>query len=315
MQNPIFIVSAGRSGSTFLAKLINQHPEIVCVSDIFEPIRPGAEPLLENIKPISGSDFFKLISRPSYEARIRYWREHQTPEQLFVPENESMVSLILSYTLPFSDDDPVGCLKEYEQFCLEQPARVAAEHLVSFFEWMRQRFGGRLWVERTGGALSLTPEITEVFPNAKIIHCHRDGRECSIFMRNYPFFRMYHKMLKEQDFVLEDWDFDEMPPLESIAQMWSDWVVMAEDALKPFPEEQKRWLSYEDLTTKTVQTLTNLILYVLDKDDLSEVDRDWIKACVSQVTPSKKKLPFLSDEEKERQYAACKPGLERLGYV
>ena len=130
-KTPVFIVSAGRSGSTFLAKLINDHPDIVCVSDLFEPVGPA--PYFDRETKISGTDFFNMIAAPSTKPRLRYWRERQTKERLFVPEDEGLVSLLLSYTIPFVDDDPMTCLSDYQNFVAREPEQSPADHLISFF--------------------------------------------------------------------------------------------------------------------------------------------------------------------------------------
>ena len=129
-KTPVFIVSAGRSGSTFLAKLINDHPDIVCVSDLFEPVGPA--PYFDRETKISGTDFFNMIAAPSTKPRLRYWRERQTKERLFVPEDEGLVSLLLSYTIPFVDDDPMTCLSDYQNFVAREPEQSPADHLISF---------------------------------------------------------------------------------------------------------------------------------------------------------------------------------------
>jgi hypothetical protein len=309
-QTPVFIVSAGRSGSTFLAKLVNQHPEIVCVSDLFEPVGPA--PYFDKSTTLSGQEFFNVISAPSTKPRLRYWRERQTKERLFIPEDENLVSLLLSYTIPFLDDDPLKCLHDYKGYALTRPDQSPADHLIDFFEWLRRRFNGKLWVERTGGALPLTPNIIETWPEAKVVHNYRDGRECSISMQNYPFFRMYLKMIDNPD--LDEWDFDEVYPIEEFGKMWSDWVVVAENALKTVPDEKKRWISYEDIMENPNDTLADLIKYILEKDVLSSTDEKWLNRCSEQINPSPKKFLGLNTTEQESLYNACEPGLKLLGY-
>ena len=90
-QKPIFIVSAGRSGSTILAKMINLHPQILCVSDLFEPV--GPVPYFDREIVVTGEKFFEILSSPSTKPRLRYWRERETKERLFYPDDENLVSL------------------------------------------------------------------------------------------------------------------------------------------------------------------------------------------------------------------------------
>jgi hypothetical protein len=315
-QTPVFIVSAGRSGSTFLAKLINQHPDIVCMSDLFEPVAPSPyidrdAPYFDRSKKIAGEDFFAMLSAPSSKPRLRYWRERQTKERLFVPTDENMVSLLMSYTIPFIDADPLQCFNNCRSFFENRPEKAAADHLIDFFDWLRDRHSGKIWIERSGGALGLTPRIIETWPQAKIIHNYRDGRESAISMQRYPFFRMYLKMLNTPD--MDEWDFDAMPPIEDIGKMWSDWVLLAEDAIDAMPTEQTHRLPYENLMGRTEQSLRALIEFVFDRTP-NETDQTWIKKCAAQTEPSPLKFHDLPQTERIALEKSCAPGLQRLGY-
>ena len=79
--------------------MINRHPQLLCVSDLFEPV--GEVPYFDRSKIVDGKEFFKILSGPSFPQRIKYWREQPTSELLFMPEDDDMVSLLLTYTLPF----------------------------------------------------------------------------------------------------------------------------------------------------------------------------------------------------------------------
>ena len=310
-QTPIFIVSAGRSGSTFLAKVISDHPALVCISDLFEPV--GPTPYFDIKDEVTGCEFFRdILAVASTKPRLRYWRERDTKERLFVPEDENLISLFLSYTVPFVDQDVMGVYEECKAYFENRSPKTPADHFTDFCEWMKERYNGELWVERTGGSLPHTGKIINTWPNAKIIHSYRDGRECSISMHKYPFFRMYLKM--EENPNLDEWDFDEMPPIEDIGRMWNNWVLHAQEAMKSLPDDQKRWISYENLMQNPEHELEKLIKYIMDKDGLSEQDHQWIERNVELVKPSTPKFKDLSDDEQKRLQAACAEGLKALNY-
>ena len=78
--------------------MIREHPRLLCVSDLFEPI--GPEPYFDRGRTVDGAEFLQVLSRPSLPQRIAYWRQQPTGELLFLPEDDQLVSLLLTYTLP-----------------------------------------------------------------------------------------------------------------------------------------------------------------------------------------------------------------------
>ena len=104
-QIPIFVVSPGRTGSTFLARFLNDHPKIVVISDLFEPLGPN--PYFDKKSRMSGEKFFKIMSRHAVEPRKRFWKFDSNVERLFYPENEELVSLMMCYSIPFLTDKPM----------------------------------------------------------------------------------------------------------------------------------------------------------------------------------------------------------------
>ena len=102
-QNPIFIISSGRTGSTLISKILNKHKDICIISDLIEPI--GNNKFLEKNISISQKKFFDLISRKTSLSRIYFWRKRKTKELLYLPKKDSDVSCLNCYTIPFVFDD------------------------------------------------------------------------------------------------------------------------------------------------------------------------------------------------------------------
>ena len=133
-QTPIFVLSAGRTGSTLLAKMINRHPGLLCVSDLFEPV--GEVPYFDAKRIVDGQEFFKILSLPSYKQRIKYWRKQPNAELLFLHEDDNMVSLLLSYTLPFlTDGKPMDLFHELQEETKQWEEDSMVSHTIRFFEW------------------------------------------------------------------------------------------------------------------------------------------------------------------------------------
>ncbi len=309
-QRPIFIVSSGRTGSTALARMLNNHPQILIVSDLFEPT--GPVPYFNRKSLITGSDFFKLLSHPSIKPRLRYWRERATKERLFYPDDNNLVSLLLCYTIPFLTDKPMELFEDLRTEMNRLKPTYIADHLVAFFEFLRERFRKDVWVERTGGSLSHIERIVNIWPDARIVHNYRDGRETAISMYHYPFFRMYLQILKKPD--LDEWDFDYYPPIEEFGKMWEKWILKAEDILNRLSEHQKLYLSYEEYTDNTFNTLIKLVKFIFDRKEPTREDVRWAKEEAKRIVKAPIRFHTLSKEKQILLESACSRGLRRLGY-
>lgn len=310
-QVPIFVVSSGRAGSTLLAKMINRHPDLLCVSDIFEPV--GEIPYFDRDKRVDGREFFRILSAPSFPQRIKYWRDQPTAELLFLPEDDNLVSLLLSYTIPFLDkEDPMGLFDELRQAIESWQEDSMPGHLIHFFDWLRDRFGKSLWVERTGGSLPHMQQILDTWPDAKVIHNFRDTRETAISMMKGSFFRLYLEL--EKNPALGEWDSTYMPPLEEMGTMLNRWIVDAVAALEAFPEDRKMDLTFENLTEDTEATLLRFASFVFDREPTPE-DRAWAQAEVAVIRKPSLKFPNLDPAEQRKLEAACAEGLAALGYA
>lgn len=310
-QTPVFVLSSGRTGSTFLAKMINRHPELLCVSDLFEPV--GSVPYFDRDRSVDGAAFFEVLSAPSFPQRTAYWRKQPNAELLFLHPDDDMVSLLLSYTLPFlTDGPPLALYEELRKAVVGWPKRPMPEHLIHLFDWLRDRFGRRLWVERTGGSLPHTREIVSLWPDAKIVHNFRDCRETAISMMTGSFFRLYLELEKDPD--LGDWDDTVMPPIEEMGAMLDRWIVDAVDALETVPAAQRIDLSYEQLVSDPTDTLLRFACFVLDRETPTAEDRAWSERESARVRPASLKFPRLSADEQSRLTKACGRGLSLLGY-
>lgn len=311
-QTPIFIVSSGRTGSTLLAHMINRHPGLLCVSDLFEPV--GEVPYFDRAKPVDGETFFEILSRPSLEQRIDYWRSQPTAELLFLPDDDDEVSLLLSYTLPFlTDGEPMALFRELQEVVAGFPEDVVANQLIRFFDTLRDRFERRLWIERTGGSLPHMRKIIETWPDAKVVHNYRDSRETAISMMTGSFFRLYLELTRNPD--LKTWDWRHMPPLEEMGAMLNRWTMDGLAALEELPERQKMDVSYESLVTEPVDTLLNLSCFVLGTSEPSPEDVEWAEKEKTIIRRAPLRFHKLDDAEQKKLQDSCEPALRALGYL
>ncbi len=309
-QVPIFVVSSGRAGSTLLARMIHRHPRLLCASDIFEPV--GEIPYFDS-RRVSGREFFAVLSAPSFPQRIQYWRAQSTSELLFLPEDDRLVSLLLSYALPFlAGSDPMPLFRELESAASDWPKDAMSGHLIRFFDWLRDRYQKDLWVERTGGSLPHMRQIIDTWPEAKIVHNYRDCREVTLSMMTGSFFRLYLELEKNPG--LGEWDWNHMPPIEEMGAMLNRWVTKGVAALEAVPPERRLDLAYEDLLDDAEGTLLRLSNFIFDRDEPATEDVAWAREEVSVIRRPPLKFPQLTADEQERLEASCAEGLQALGY-
>lgn len=309
-QTPIFVLSSGRTGSTLLARMIGHHPELLSVSDLIEPV--GEIPYFDRDRRVDGKAFFDVLKQPSFPQRTAYWRHQANAELLYLHDDDEMVSLLVSYTLPFVvGGDPMPLFREVEQAFQTRGVDSMDGHMIWFFDWLRDRFGKQLWLERTGGSLPHTRRIVELWPEARIVHNMRDPRETTISMMKGSFFRLYLELEKNPD--LGRWDWDAMPPLEEMGAMLDRWVVDAVDALRSVPAGQLMDLKYEDLMQDAEATLLRFVGFVLDREP-NDVDRAWAAEQAAIIRPSSLKFPGRSEDEQRRLQASVARSLSLLGY-
>ncbi len=308
-QTPLVVLSSGRAGSTLLARMIHGHPELLCVSDLFEPV--GDEPHFDRSTRVTGGKFFRIRSRPSYPQRIAYWRQQPTAELLFLPEEDELVSLLLSYTLPFlAPEDPLGLFAEIRQAVEAFPEDSVAN--VRLFEWLRDRFGKRLWVERPGGSLPHAQRIIDTWPEGRYVHNFRDPRETAISMLKGSFFRLYLEL--ERNPQLERWDRQRHPPVEQLSEMLNRWVMAALAALDALPAERRLDLPYEHLLAEPEEALLELNGFLQQRPRPTAADRSWARRQVATVRQVSPRFPRLDAATARRLESACAESLEALGY-
>lgn len=310
-QVPIFFVSPGRTGSTFLARMLNDHPRILIVSDLFEPLGPNHYFNL-NIK-MSGKQFFKLMSRPSVKPRLQYWKVSSNTERLFYPTDDRLVSLLLCYTIPFLEPHhPMELFNKLKKEVTAFPPATPAEHTLRFFDVLRGHFHKEIWVERTGGSLPQIDKIVNTWPDAKYIYNYRDGRETAISMQRHAIFRMYYLMTKNPN--LDEWDFTYYPPVEEFGKLWNNWTLLADAVFKNFDQSRLLLLPYEDLEDNLEETIVSLLNFIFNRRNTPPEDIQWVKSWLPKIKMAPTRFNTLTSVEQKKLEKVCREGLDVLGY-
>ena len=72
---------------------------------------------------------------------------------------------------------------------LVRPRAALGDQYRFMFDWLRERLGRRVWVERSGGSLIFGLALMRLFPEARVVHVYRDGRDTALSLRQHPAFK------------------------------------------------------------------------------------------------------------------------------
>src|SRR5439155_17430156 len=207
-QPPYFVVSTGRCGSTLISDMLRLHPRVLSLSELIGMLTPGAFPGSQ--RPIYAEQFWAHLSTPRRRMSLMYRHDIVFDEVLYRPgpgrryTAETGVPPLLLTALPHLTDEPEALFDEIREFVLTQGPVPIGVHYTKLFEWLRDRFGRQIWVERSGSSLAYLRELIDNFPGARFIHLFRDGRETAVSMtRHHAFRRSVLTALSECNFGVD----------------------------------------------------------------------------------------------------------------
>ena len=340
--SPAIVVSSGRCGSTMLSDILNSHPDILSVSELF--ILQGRA--LFNFRRLTGNEMWDIVSKQS-RAQRRQLDSHSdallypvgTPHGRYSGTDIPPISWV---TLPHITDRPDDLLDELEPLIRSQPRQHAADHYRAIFAWLCRKFDRKVWVERSGGAGMYLYRLARMFPEARFIHLYRDGRDTAISMKKHPVFsealryfstmRGYgmdamKPMTGASGNAFRDWAIlrlqllvyllflfnkarDRELPLPEFGKFWSDVVDMTDRFLDTLPPEKVLRVRFEDMQNEPEKEIARLARFL----DPSLEDPEWVKKAASIPRPTRSRLEDLVPAERAALTESCRSSLERLGY-
>lgn len=338
---PVFVLSTGRCGSTMISDILNRHPQILSISEFFSFL--GLE-IFARRRP-TGDWMWRLYSEPGY--RMGVIARGESFSELLYPVDDpnarfSRLNLppIMAITLPHLTDRHEELFDELEPVVRAQPRQAPADHYRALFEWLAARFGGNVWVERGGGTLLLASRLLRHFPEARVVHIYRDGRETTLSMSHHPPFRAMLAMARryrpygvslekalgrlEHRDRLTAWlgklaqtfsNLDRLPydevTLQEFAAFWSTMIEAGHLTFGHFPPDRLLNVRFEDVQADPEGQLRRLIRFI--SPDLE--DDKWMREAVAIPRPTPSKFAQLDAGTQQAITEACRPGLERLGYA
>ncbi|MFK5923200.1 MAG: sulfotransferase [Verrucomicrobiota bacterium] len=338
--SPVLILSTGRCGSTMVSKMLDLHPRVLSLSEFFIPL--GSDAFTR--KQPDGNWMWKVFSRQSLPLHAMLKRGDVVSESLypfgeegarFQPEN---IPPILAVTLPHLTDDFENLYDELEVEVSSRPRMPLADQYRSLFESLATRFGNDVWVERSGGSLMLTAKLLHHFPEARVIHVYRDGRDTAMSMSHHHNFKvLIGAMLKARRMGVDVFrDFEattaspvkswvqnqlfrfvnpdklaEEPVLADFGDYWSRSILFGRKMMRDLPVERLLEVKFEDMQQSPEQEVRRLIRFI----DPSLEEESWIKEVAAIPGPARSKFSSLAESEQEALQKACAPGLKVLGYT
>jgi hypothetical protein len=340
VQKPLFIVSTGRCGSTLLSSVLQLHPQVCSLSELFTSISRESFALDLADGPTLWRSF--SVPRPTHNVWLRLLSagvaidEFRYPVEAalrFLPEG---IPPILAMTLPCFSGDPDALYEALGSFVCSLPTARLGRQYRKIFAWLAEHQGRRIWCERSGGSLAFAKELLWHFPEARFVHVYRDGREQALSASRFPPIKltMTGAVLAERTGVNPYQDPaakepDDLPselrglwpqhfdaeafrrfevPLERFGASWSSLIEMGKATLFDLPPERLLHVRYEALTASPARELDRVIRFL----DPGLADPAWLAQAAGLVRSNPLKWTSLPAAERGRLEEACRPGMEIL---
>ncbi|MEM1265769.1 MAG: sulfotransferase [Pseudomonadota bacterium] len=340
MTEPVFVVNTGRCGSTLLARMLHENPRWLVLSEYLSYLSCRAL----TRRTLDGETYWHLLSTQSPVLREMHLAGQKQPEVLYEPGRHGPWPLheapsIMLATLPFLSSDPLPLFHRLEAAIRPRPKTPLSEHMRVVFATLADATGRTVWIERTGDSLLLVGRLRQLFPNARFLHLHRDGRDVAVSMQGKPDFRAkvsYHSQLTalgvapyRRDRAYGAWRFhewveeigsrvldvrqftDARVSLEACGRHWRRSVEAGLAELDALPPSQVLTVTYEALSEKTRDTLATIETFLTGDTSAPSA---WIERAVCHSGPAVRHWPDLPERDRAQLDAVCRPALERLGY-
>lgn len=336
---PRLVVGTGRCGSTLLSRMLSQNPGVLSLFEWFS----GIDQFFRFQEgPVRGRELADRLRQdhPMLTAVLK--RGYEVPEVTYPFDSSNArfglgdpVPWSLAIALPRISEDPDRLFDDMIHFVEERPEQPLALHYREIFEWLNQRHGRRWWIERSGASIEYAGELNRLFPDARFLHIHRDGRETALSMREYPVLRLsvsvMYGLVGEIEYSHEgltameaddggaiDRLLETRPAIELFGRYWSEQVERGLDALAEIPADRIFELRFEDLVADPHRHLAEIRdFFEIDTKSKPGSARDagnWIDRAAALVrgTPPLR-FPDLPAEERERLEVSCAASMKRLG--
>ena len=159
LKPPIFILGSGRSGTSLLRSILNNHPDIYCMEGETHLFSPESNPYLEELEFFQSSNdikslIFTIISSIlfGHECTALFARRKKFPKEVIEIYHDLQDFLLT-----------VGSQEKYKIF------NICIGHITL-------KENKKRWLEKTPNNIFNLPDILSLYPDAKFIEIYRDPR-------------------------------------------------------------------------------------------------------------------------------------------
>lgn len=219
---PVFIVGCGRSGTTLLLRIIHNYTQMAGCRD------------------------YGLILR--FKRLLPYYGTLERRENRLRLIKDILGSYDYRHKFQGPDLDP-------EHLCDELPIATYRDLVESIMHHKAKACGKQYWADKTPYYAYYIPEIMELFPEARVVHIIRDGRDMalSVFRQSWGPKNAYMAAVRWRRFL------DHVDRPRSLLQA-----------------DQFYQLRYEDLLTAPVETFGRLMSFLQFPASTTEI---WAREC------------------------------------
>jgi len=319
-----FVVGTGRCGSTLLTRMLDVHPDLLGLNEVFTGLDWSRRFTPD---PVDGSEVAAILGTPNRVIEMVTARGHDAEEVTYPFREDSRygrgdpLPWILTSTLGHLGDDPDAHWDRLAAWLSMRPAGPVADHYRALFELLAEEQGAVAWVERSGSSIDYLGDLLGCFGEAQVVHIHRDGAEVALSMRNHAFYRLavqlYYGIMPDgvdpddEEAVVDAW-LDGDPPVELYGRYWSEQLAHGEAALGGLDSRHLLTVAFEDVVREPAAWMERIGAF-LGLPPAPGFAND-AAALVRGVPRSR--AGSLPSAERDRLDEACEPGravLARLG--
>ncbi len=324
-----FVVGTGRCGSTLLSKMLACNREVLSLFEFFS----GLDQFFRfRTDPVPGAELAGRLEEDHPMLTMVLKRGYEVPEVAYPfgkarLQRSDPIPWTLAIAVARVSDEPDALFAEMIAVAREQPTQVLASHHRQLLDWLSERTGKTLWIERSGSSMDYAADLKAFFPGARFVHIHRDGRETALSMREYAVLRlavpvMYGMLgpveyshdglvaFERENTAAIDETLASRPPVELYGRYWSDQVERGLDVLERLDPADVMEVRFEELVTEPRPILAAMAAFF----EMPGPETGWIEdACglVKGLPPGR--VAKLSEDEQDRLTDACQRSMSRLG--
>jgi NAD(P)-dependent dehydrogenase (short-subunit alcohol dehydrogenase family) len=171
---PIIIVGLPRTGTSKLQRMMSQDPEVQRL-DIWKLLNPAPFPGEQPGNPQPRIDFGLVVERTLSQQFPDYMARH--PTEALEPDEELLLMEMSFECAVSSLRTRTPSHRAFVESCDPRETYAYMKSMLQYLQWQDGGHRGRPWIMKSPVHIGHLETLLEFFPDATIVHCHRDPRE------------------------------------------------------------------------------------------------------------------------------------------